>query len=548
MSYMFYNVTLSTTNYDALLVGWSTQSLQSNVSFHGGNSKYSCSSTDARSSIIGSFGWTITDGGIDNSISCTTLSNSTIEENLPVGTEIGTFTSTDTPTYSLVSGNGDTDNDSFTISGDTLKSGVIFDYETDSIYSIRVQTDDGNGGAFSESFTITINDVNDYQTIGLESGWNIISFYVIPDTMNLLNILDSLVTSGELLKSIDEAGGFIQNIPGVGWMNTIGDMANTEGYYIKVANNTSLDATGSLVNLPYNIPLNTGWNIMGYPSDVAEDAIIILDDLITADVLIKVINEAGGFIQEIPSVGWMNTIGDFEGGEGYYIKVVADTTLTIEVTSPTWQCGDPLEDPRDGQTYNTVQIGTQCWMAENLNVGTRIDGVNNQTDNSTIEKYCYDDDVANCDTYGGLYQWDEMMQYVATEGVQGICPNDWHLPTDDEWKTMEMELGMTQVQADAEGWRGTDEGGKMKETGTTHWWSPNTGATNSSGFTALSGSHRSNSNGSFYYLGRYGYWWSSSETSGTFAWYLYLYYDDAQVGRDSNGYSNYGFSVHCLKN
>jgi surface protein len=168
LNWMFSGATLSTTNYDALLIGWSVLSLQPNVNFDGGYSKYSCFSSDARADIINSFGWTITDGGIDNSISCTTLSNSTVEENLPIGTEVGTFTSTDTPTYSLVSGDGDTDNSSFTITDDKLLTDEVFDYETQSTYSIRVQTDDGNGGTYSESFTILItsqNVVPEYLTI-----------------------------------------------------------------------------------------------------------------------------------------------------------------------------------------------------------------------------------------------------------------------------------------------------------------------------------------------------------------------------------------------
>ena len=132
-----------------------------------------------------------------------------------------------------------------------------------------------------------------------------------------------------------------------------------------------------------------------------------------------------------------------------------------------------------GQTYSSVEIDDQCWMAENLNIGTRIDGDTDQTNNSTIEKYCYDDDTDNCDTYGGLYQWDEMMQYVTTEGTQGICPAGWHLPTDAEWTTLTNFLGGESVA-----------GGKMKEEGLDHWQTPNTGATNSSGFTGLPGGFR----------------------------------------------------------
>ena len=96
-------------------------------------------------------------------------------------------------------------------------------------------------------------------------------------------------------------------------------------------------------------------------------------------------------------------------------------------------------------------------MAENLNVGTRINGSGSQTNNSTIEKYCYDDNEANCTTYGGLYQWDESMQYSTMPGVQGICPTGWHLPTDAEWTTLTTYLGGEGIA-----------GGKKKETGTTH--------------------------------------------------------------------------------
>ncbi len=181
--------------------------------------------------------------------------------------------------------------------------------------------------------------------------------------------------------------------------------------------------------------------------------------------MVKLINESGDFIQNIPDMGWLNTIGNFEPSEGYYIKVNSIDTLT---TSP-WQCGDIIFDSRNEQVYNTVLIGNQCWISENLNIGMRIDGVNNQTNNGILEKYCYNNIEDSCDVYGGLYQWDEMMQYTTTEGVQGICPTGWHLPTDDEWRSLDVFLG-TEVA-----------GGKMKEIGTTHWNSPNTGATNTSG-------------------------------------------------------------------
>ena len=213
-------------------------------------------------------------------------------------------------------------------------------------------------------------------------------------------------------------------------------------------------------------------------------------------------------------------------------KLMGNLSFKVEATSSI--CGHLIIDYA-GQTYNTVKIGKQCWMKENLNVGKRIDGSQDMKDNSTIEKYCYDNKETNCSKYGGLYQWNEMMQYTTQEGVQGICPGGWHIPTDNEWVVLTDFLGGESVA-----------GGKMKETGTVHWNSSNTGATNSSGFTALPGGSRF-SNGSFSSLGIYGYWWSSTEFSSSGAWFRRLHYDDVQVGRGSS-YKTRGFSVRCLKN
>jgi len=198
-------------------------------------------------------------------------------------------------------------------------------------------------------------------------------------------------------------------------------------------------------------------------------------------------------------------------------------------------CGNQLVDARDGKSYSTVLIGTQCWMAQNLNVGTKITGATTQTNNSTIEKYCYDDNDANCTVYGGLYQWDEIMQYVTTEGAQGICPTGWHVPTDGEWSALTTFLGGASVA-----------GGKMKETGTTHWKSPNDWATNSSGFTGLPGGLRNNFNGSFEKQSEFGYRWSSSQYDSTMAKGQHLYYTTPEVYINT-GFKTSGFSVRCLK-
>ncbi len=94
----------------------------------------------------------------------------------------------------------------------------------------------------------------------------------------------------------------------------------------------------------------------------------------------------------------------------------------------------------EGETYKIVHVGTQCWMAENLNVGQRIDGDCEMEDNAVTEKYCYNDDENNCEEYGGLYSWDELMQYTSLENAQGICPEGWHIPDDEVWKILEGRL------------------------------------------------------------------------------------------------------------
>jgi len=208
-----------------------------------------------------------------------------------------------------------------------------------------------------------------------------------------------------------------------------------------------------------------------------------------------------------------------------------------------WSCGKPITDTRDGQNYPSVQIGTQCWLARNMNIGAMIPGANSQQNDGTIEKYCHGNSSANCDMYGGLYQWNEMMQYVTTPATKGICFDGWHLPTDAEWCTLEQYVDPT-ITCGSTGWRGVNGGGKLKETGTSHWTTPNAGATNSSGFTALPGGFR-DANGNFNSLAYTGDFWSSDE-NGSAAWYRGLSYTLPQVYRY---YCNkgYGFSVRCIQ-
>jgi uncharacterized protein (TIGR02145 family) len=197
-----------------------------------------------------------------------------------------------------------------------------------------------------------------------------------------------------------------------------------------------------------------------------------------------------------------------------------------------WKCGQPINDSRDNKTYNTVMIGNQCWMAQNLNIGTKIDGSANQTNNNMIEKYCYNNQESKCDNYGGLYQWDEMMQYITTEGVRGICPEGWHLPTYSEWTTLTTFLGGLSVA-----------GVKMKSFS---GWFQNGNGTNSSGFTALPGGSRNYENGSFNGITYYAVFWSSSQLDIYLSWSRYLLYD-SEVVTVGNDMKASGESVRCIK-
>ncbi|MCX6259020.1 MAG: fibrobacter succinogenes major paralogous domain-containing protein [Bacteroidia bacterium] len=230
------------------------------------------------------------------------------------------------------------------------------------------------------------------------------------------------------------------------------------------------------------------------------------------------------------------------------------------VTAPSWVCGTSAITDFDGNSYNTVQIGSQCWMRENLKTthyadGTAlVDGTNagNISRNYNAKYwFVYKNDLSNKTTYGLLYTWAAAMNGTPgsntnTGIVQGVCPAGWHLPNDAEWEQMEMFLGMSQSQADATGWRGTTEGGKLKEAGTSHWTSPNAGADNSSGYNALPGGYRDDV-GIFYYLGNTGTWWTASEYFASDAWNRSLNYNYSQVIRNDD-FGSFGYSVRCIRN
>ena len=374
------------------------------------------------------------------------------------------------------------------------------------------------------------------QQIELSEGYSFISSRINAENPNLQDILQNNLANLEFVRN--SAGLMLRKI-GPNWVNSIGDWVNTEGYLFKMSSGDDLIITGDVIDPQTPVELSIGYQIIGYLPDEALNTEDVFQDVL--DNLEFVRNTAGLMLRKIGPV-WVNSIGDMQPCEGYLVKMLADDIL-IYPASSSFTCGDPVTDPRDGQTYNTVIIGDQCWMAESLNIGTMISGSSNMANNGEIEKYCYDNSTANCDEYGVLYQWNEMMQYTTTPGVQGVCPTGWHLPTDTEWFTMEHELDPT-ITPNSTEWRGVDGGGKLKETGTTHWNSPNTGATNSSGFTALAVGTRL-STGGFGDIGKRSNFWTSSEY-GSLKWMRKLYYTTAMIGRYGDSPSN-GLSIRCLK-
>jgi len=225
-----------------------------------------------------------------------------------------------------------------------------------------------------------------------------------------------------------------------------------------------------------------------------------------------------------------------------YLVVLFQVSCKKDIMQPkSNSCpGIPTVTDVDNNTYKTVQIGTQCWTQSNLKVSKYRNGVNIPTglsnsawQNTTSGAYgIYNNDQVNDGLYGKLYN------YYAVTDSRGLCPTGWHVPSDAEWTTLENQLGGSNVA-----------GGALKSTATQPtpggWNSPNTGATNSSGFTAMPGGLR-RSSGVFNSMSGTGGWWSSSVLSGSDAWTRYLDLNYSNITR-TNSFRTTGLSVRCLK-
>jgi M6 family metalloprotease-like protein len=204
------------------------------------------------------------------------------------------------------------------------------------IYTFILVVNDGTVNSQPDSINILIKNIDLTQTLNFNAGWNIFSIPVVSDSTNLKFIFQSLIDNSSLVKIQDEVGKSIENwgIFG-GWKNNIGNISPTEGYKIKVSVEDSIEICGFPVDYPFAIPLNSGWNIIGYPHQTAYSGLNFVQQLIDRGTLVKVQDEGGNSIENWGIFGsWKNNIGNFMAGEGYKIKVSADDTLWVYESYP----------------------------------------------------------------------------------------------------------------------------------------------------------------------------------------------------------------------
>lgn len=247
----------------------------------------------------------------------------------------------------------------------------------------------------------------------------------------------------------------------------------------------------------------------------------------------------------VPYAHYANVAGDLQNvrvsakGDTLYFS---ETTFAIipgisVAQNSDWVVGNPWRDNRDGRSYATVEIGNQVWMAENLNFGTRISSNQDMTNNEVYEKYCYDDNELYCDTFGALYQWDEVMDYNPSSEValNGICPAGWHIPTLAERDTLIAYLG------------GIGNAGTLLALPGTTYWNDDFG-TDDYGFGAMGAGRRRLSASYTSDLKDHFYFWFSQQnniTTGN-AYYLRIVSNTSAASLNHSD-KKFGYSVRCIK-
>ena len=361
------------------------------------------------------------------------------------------------------------------------------------------------------------------QQIELPLGYSFISSRIIAQNPDMLVVMASVLN--ENLDFVRNSQGEVLRKIGPNWVNGIGDWLVEEAYLVRMLNIDSFIIEGDAVDPFTPIQLETGFQFVSYFPENPSDALIAFETII-GENLEYIRNSQGDVLRKI-GPNWINGIGDCKPGQGYLVKMLYDDILIYPVVFGEPCPGIPTV-AYEGRIYNTVLIGDRCWLKENLNVGTMINGNEEMTDNSLIEKYCYDNDIANCNEYGALYQWDEMMQYTTTQGVQGICPADWHIPTYNELQTLTVMVNFNGNSLKAVG-QGTGNGA----------------GTNTSGFSALLSGYR-DSNGYFTHLGSYTHFWSSTENYATHSFSMFVFDNNKKIWNSNSSKEN-GYSIRCIK-
>jgi uncharacterized protein (TIGR02145 family) len=336
------------------------------------------------------------------------------------------------------------------------------------------------------------------QSLHVEAGWNLLSLPV--------HATDSIKSS--LFPTATSAAFVFQN--GYQAKDTL---ENGLGFWLKFDSAETIFISGDTIFVD-TIDVHLGWNMIGSISSPVGVGTIKSEP---SGII------ASPYYSYVPGVGYQQT-DSIQPGIGYWVKVNQNGIIILN-PNVKFECGTS-QVFYSGKTYNTVQVGAQCWLKENLDVGQQIVGSQLPDNNSTIEKYCYNDDSMNCVAYGGIYLWGEAMQYTTHIGAQGICPSGWHMPTYGDFYTLTAAVNY--------------DGNALKAIG------QGTGAgagTNTSGFSALLAGGRSN--GVFSNLGLRYSLWSSTRFEDIYAWTLRLNSGDNSISvfeEPSWG----GFSVRCI--
>ncbi len=335
-------------------------------------------------------------------------------------------------------------------------------------------------------------------TVHIKAKWNMVSLPLKVQDAHYLTIFP-----GALSQPFEYNTGYPNDTLRIG-----------KSYWMLFASDTTYLITGELIqSIIKDLP--AGWNMIGSISEPISLSNIHSDPpgIIISD-----------FFEYNATSGYENA-DTIIPGSGYWVKI--NQPGEIILSSIGYPCPGIHTVNYAEKIYNTVQIGDQCWLRENLDIGVMMQSIHTSTDNGIIEKYCYENDHFNCLMDGGLYQWNEAMQYTTTPGARGICPPGWHIPTMSEFDTLRMIVG--------------GDGNKLKAIG--HGTDSGAG-TNTSGFNALLAGYRNN-NGIFNnYRASTLFWCSTEHPWGVY--FLGLSSSNTNISLDAY-FKEGGFSIRCLK-